>query len=158
MGWKYNPFTDKLDRTELPGDGDANQRLTKNDTAACGVSWQDKGVSYLQDTAGNILQDTAGNALEGIDTIDANLLVNNDLVIQELTTDGDIGLKTAQVFGTGTLTANLFAPTIKSAQITLRCISGTMTITADAGTVENDTLTVGQSTTLATRATGWFQV
>lgn len=85
MGWKYNPFTDELDRTELPGDGDTNQRVTKNDAGACGVSWQDKGFSYLTDELGNALTDELGNALEGKDTVDARLLVNTDISTRELT-------------------------------------------------------------------------
>ena len=85
MGWKYNPFTDKLDRTELPGGGNTNQRLTKNDASACGHSWQDKGFSYLTDELGKVLTDELGNALEGKDTIDARMLVNNELTIKAIT-------------------------------------------------------------------------
>ena len=65
--------------------GENNQEFVRNKTSATGASWQDKGVSYLTDIDGNILTDTAGNALEGIDTVDANLLVNNGVSTKELT-------------------------------------------------------------------------
>ena len=72
---------------------------------------------------------------------------------QNIPTDADV------VFNTGTLTVNLPNPSIATTKIvTIRSISGTTTITADAGTVETDTLTTGQATTLVARATGWFEV
>ena len=138
--------------------GSNKQYYTPNDAASVGASWQDKGFSYLTDELGNALTDELGNALEGKDAVDARLLVNNDLVVLELTSDSDISLDTDVVFSTGSLTSNLYDPSLKSAKVILRCISGTMTITSDEGTVETTSLTVGQATTLVSRATGWFEV
>ncbi len=70
----------------------------------------------------------------------------------------DAGLETDIVWCTGTLTVNLVDPSIATRPVTVRNISGTTTITADAGTVETTSLTVGQATTLAPRATGWFEI
>ncbi len=61
----------------LPISTDTTDFLRPNSTAQVGFSWQAKGFSYLTDDTGAILTDEAGNALEGKDTVDANLLVNN---------------------------------------------------------------------------------
>lgn len=79
-------------------------------------------------------------------------------VPQELSSSVDINANTTDAFCTGTLTANLIDPSLADNKVTIRSISGTTTLTADAGTVENDTLTTGQAVTLAPRSTGWFQV
>lgn len=64
--------------------GDTNQAMVRNDASASGAGWQDKGVSYLTDELGNALTDELGNALEGVDTVDARLLVNSDPVFFEI--------------------------------------------------------------------------
>ena len=79
-------------------------------------------------------------------------------VVQEMSSSGDVNRTTTNVFTTETLTANLPDPSIEDRVVNIRSISGTTTITADAGTVENDELTTGQSTTLVSRSTGWFEV
>lgn len=58
--------------------GALGQHLVPNPTVASGISWQNIGFSYLTDEVGNILTDEAGNALEGKDTIDARLLVDDE--------------------------------------------------------------------------------
>jgi len=55
------------------------QYLAPNNADRLGVSWQDKGFSYLTDELGNALTDELGNALEGKDTVDAATLVNINL-------------------------------------------------------------------------------
>jgi len=62
-----------------------NHYLVPNPLKDGGVAWQERGVSYLQDDTGAILQDEAGNALEGKDTIDALLLVNDKPTLLEVT-------------------------------------------------------------------------
>ena len=67
--------------------GALGQHLVPNSTVTSGISWQDIGFSYLTDEAGAILTDEAGNALEGKDTVDANLLVNNATDLVEISFD-----------------------------------------------------------------------
>lgn len=69
----------------LPAPPDPSYHIAYNPTVSYGLAWQKRGFSYLTDEAGAILTDEAGNALEGKDTIDARLLVNNDIAITELT-------------------------------------------------------------------------
>ena len=63
-----------------------------------------------------------------------------------------------EIFCDGTLEITLLDPSTAPKTITIRNISGTTTITPSAGTTETTSLTVGQSVTLAPRATGWFVI
>lgn len=83
---------------------------------------------------------------------------SGEQITLELTDDGSVNSLTDRVFCTGDLTATLIDPNLAVKAVTLRCISGTTTIASLAGTVEVTTLTVGQSTTLAPRSGGWFEV
>ena len=56
--------------------GTSGQLIATNTASTVGVSWQDKGDSYLTDELGNSLTDGLGNALEGLDGVNALLLVN----------------------------------------------------------------------------------
>ncbi len=62
------------------------------------------------------------------------------------------------LFVTGTFTVTLMDPAIGIKPITIRCISGTTTISPASGTVETASLTVGQSIQMAPRSTGWFNI
>jgi len=56
--------------------GVSGQLLAPNTASTVGVSWQNKGYSYLTDELGNSLTDQLGNSLEGLDGVNALLLVN----------------------------------------------------------------------------------
>lgn len=65
--------------------GTNKQYLTPNNAAGPGISWEDKGYSYLTDELGNVLTDENNDALEGLDSVDAGLLVNTGVTTKELT-------------------------------------------------------------------------
>lgn len=70
---------------EVPPAPSLDHYLAPNPLTDSGLAWQERGFSYLTDEAGNILTDEAGNALEGKDTIDALLLVNDKSTLLEVT-------------------------------------------------------------------------
>ena len=76
----------------------------------------------------------------------------------EANTDISVSYPTGVVFATSTLTVTLPDSSKSFAPITVRNISGVTTITAVSGSIEMPTLTVGQATTLAPRASGWFEI
>lgn len=65
--------------------GALGQHLVPNSTVTSGISWQDIGFSYLTDETGALLTDQLGRALEGKDTVDALLLVNDNPTLIEIT-------------------------------------------------------------------------
>lgn len=71
----------------------------------------------------------------------------------ELTTNGSVADTTDIVWCTGNLTATLGDPATATGPVTIRNISGTTTVTSTVGTVEQTTLTVGQSFTYSPRTT-----
>jgi len=62
------------------------------------------------------------------------------------------------VFATATLTVTYPDPATTKRPITTRNIAGTTTLASVSGTIEVTTLTVGESATLAPRASGWFVI
>ena len=62
------------------------------------------------------------------------------------------------VFADGTFTINYPDPTTALKMVTVRNISGTQTLATPSGTIDVSTLTLGQATTQAPRASGWFEI
>ena len=62
------------------------------------------------------------------------------------------------IFATTTLTVTYPDPATTKRPITTRNIAGTTTLASVSGTIEVSTLTVGESATLAPRASGWFVI
>lgn len=93
-----------------------------------------------------------------LDIIIISVPVSYPQNIIELTSGDDVSIHVDIVFCTGTFTVNLVDASTAIKQVVVRSLSGTITITADAGTVETTTLTTGQATTLVPRASGWYEV
>ena len=88
-----------------------------------------------------------------------DFVAGNNVVQQDVLSGiDDVAINTTNIFFTGTSTANLPDPAGLSRKVTLRSLVGTGTITSDVGTVEQTTVTVGQSIDLVSRPTGWFLV
>lgn len=115
----------------------------------------DKNFPFRRD---DTLKDSQVTFDSVLDIIISSIPVSSPQSIVELTTSDDVSIHTDIVFCTGTLTANLVDPSTAIKQVAVRSVSGTITITADSGTVETSSLTTGQATTLVPRASGWFEV
>lgn len=70
------------------------------------------------------------------------------IVVRAIITQ-DIAANVDRVYAVGNITLNLEDRGSSGIPVNFRNVSGTTTITADVGTVENPTLTVGQSSTVA---------
>lgn len=78
--------------------------------------------------------------------------------IVEVTSDYIMQSKDDLIFVDGNATITLVDPATARIHVTIRNISGTTAIVSTAGTTEITNLSPTQSTTLAPRPTGWFQI
>ena len=114
------------------------------------------GVAVLD--AGDIGYDNTSSGLVATDVQAAIDEVSSAaMVIAEYTSNTTVALEDI-VFCTGTFTVTLPNPAAAPKRVTVRNISGSTTIATVSGTIEITSLTVGQSTTLAPRSTGWFEI
>ena len=93
-----------------------------------------------------------GGCLENDGTATLDIYTIVDTAVDLTITNHDI------IFATATLTVTYPDPTTASRPIVVRNISGTTTLASVSGTIEVTTLTVGESATLAPRASGWFVI
>lgn len=87
-----------------------------------------------------------------------DIAVSVDQNIREIAANDNQLLDDDIIFCTATLTFTLVDPTTAFKAVTVRSITGTTTLSPSSGTVETTTLTIGQSVTLAPRASGWFVI
>ena len=78
-------------------------------------------------------------------------------IVEASTTYNALGTEDV-IFCTGTFTVTLIDPSTATKPVSVRNISGAITLATAAGTIEVTSLTVGQSSTLAPRASGWFEI